>query len=394
MSKKIFIGLLLMATMLLCACNAKTEPREEPVDGIPLDGYTNTYTAEEEEIFALIEGNWVCENSVSNMNFYVADTSADYLYFPGFLYRADLGILLNDPIFDLTYGFDNSSEITAPNETAITITSIDDKDLFVGHLLVANDGSYIKYQLSDVTDNWYYFYPEGSEVTAPSDFAIEQMELFELVQGKWICETDAAYIDIYLPEDAEYDWDYDITIESNWSVHDGGYFVNDFAIFESGVPHFANPPEGGILESETAVYFTSRDGEFETGGLLIVDNNRQYIKFELEYGTWYTFYPYDKETDLLEYIYSQLHATYFLDEAGIDTLEEDSLRETFIFLNNSFNIDHFYKIEATPLEGGNYYYKINAEYLDIWGDEWTITFYIDAKGNLIRQDDIKEEQIR
>ncbi len=394
MCKKIITGLLLMTTMLLCACNTKTEPVEEPVDGIPLDGYTNTYTAEEEEIFALIEGNWVCENSVSHMNFYMADTSADWLYFPGFLYRADLGILLNDPIFDLTYGFDNSSEIAAPDETAITITSIDDKDLFVGHLLVANDGSYIKYQLSDVTDNWYYFYPEGSEVTALSDYAIEQMELFELVQGKWICETDAAYINIYLPENAGFDWDYDITIDCNWSVHNGGYSVNDFAIFESGVPHYANPPEGGILESETAVYFTSRYGEFEMGGLLVVDNNRQYIKFELENGIWYNFYPYERETDFYEYIYSKPLATYVMAEAGIDTFEENSLLDTVIVLNGNFHIDHFYEVETTPFGDGNYYYETNAKYLDIWGDNWTITFYTDAKGNLIKQDDIKEEQIR
>ena len=231
MSKKFFLSILLTTMILLCACNTKAEPEDEPVDGIPLDGNTNTYTAEEEEIFALIEGNWIGENSVSNINFYMADTSADYLYFPGFLYRADLGILSNDPIFDLTYGFDNSGEIAAPDETAITITSIDDKDLFVGHLLVANDGSYIKYQLSDATDNWYYFYPEGSESPGLSDFAIEQMKLFELVQGKWICETDAAYISIYLPEDAGYDWDYDITIKCNWSVHDGGYEVSLTATF-------------------------------------------------------------------------------------------------------------------------------------------------------------------
>lgn len=402
MQKIILISLLIITTILLCACNANTYSEEEPPSGIPVDANTNTYTAEEEEIFALIEGDWLCENQITAMRFYKADTSDANLTFPGYLYRADLGVLSNDPIFDLTYGFENDSEVAASDETAITITSIDDKDTFIGYLLVANDGSYIRYQLMatenvqtmDTESLWYYFYPDNGDSTALSDYAIEQMELFELVQGKWICETDAAYINIYLPEDARFDWDYDIDIYYNEAVHPDGYSVNDFAIFEAGVPHYANPPQEGILENETAVYFTSRDGEFETGGLLVVDNNRQYIKFELEYGTWYTFYPYDKETALLEYIYSQLHATYFLDEAGIDTLEEDSLRETFIFLNNSFNIDHFYKIEATPLEGGNYYYKVNAEYLDIWGDEWTITFYIDAKGNLIRQDDIKEEQIR
>ena len=392
MGKKVITGILLMATLFICACGTNTYPEEEPPSGIPVDANANTYTAEEEEIFALIKGDWLCENQITTMRFYEADASAENLTFPGYLYRADLGVLSNDPIFDLAYGFENGSEVAASDETAITITSIDDKDTFIGYLLVANDGSYIKYQLSDVTDNWYYFYPEGSEVTAPSDFAIEQMELFELVQGKWICETDAAYINIYSPEDA--DCDYDISIDCNPSIHPYGYWVNDFAIFEAGVPHFANPPEEGILDTETAVYFDSRNGEFSTGGLLIVDKERQYMKFELESGTWYTFYPYEKETDLYEYIFSKYLATYLIAEAGIDTFEEDSLLETTIFINNTFNIDHFYEVETTPYGDGNYYYETNAKYMDIWGDNWTITFYTDAKGNLIKPDDIKEEQIR
>ncbi len=402
MCKKIITGLLLMTMILLCACNTNTYPEEEPPSGIPVDATANTYTAEEEEIFALIKGDWLCENQITTMRFYEADATTENLTFPGYLYRADLGVLSNDPIFDLTYGFENDSEVATSDETAITITSIDDKDTFIGYLLVANDGSYIKYPLMTAEDyhlmdgpvTWYYFYPSDGDTTALSDYAIEQMELFELVHGQWICETDAAYINIYLPENAGFDWDYDITIDCNPTIHSYGYWVNDFATFEAGVPHYAYPPEEGILENETAVYFNSRNGEFSTGGLLIVDNERRYMKFELENGTWYNFYPYERETDLYEYIYSKSLATYVMAEAGIDTFEEDSLLDTVIVLNGNFLIDHFYEVETTPFGDGNYYYETNAKYLDIWGDNWTITFYTDAKGNLIKQDDIKEEQIR
>lgn len=139
-----------------------------------------------------------------------------------------------------------------------------------------------------------------------SDYAREQMELFELVQGKWICETEAAYIDIYLAEDAVYDWDYDISIGYNRDVHVYGYEINDFVTFEAGVPHYADPPEDGILENEMAVYFNSRSGELSIGGLLVVDNERQYIKYQPEnIDIWYTFYPYESEMDIYEYIYSQ-----------------------------------------------------------------------------------------
>ena len=139
-----------------------------------------------------------------------------------------------------------------------------------------------------------------------SDYGREQMELFELVQGKWICETEAAYIDIYLAEDAEYDWDYEISINYNRDVHVYGYRINDVVTFEAGVPHYANPPEDGILANETAVYFNSRYGERSIGGLLVVDNERQYIKYQPEnIEVWYTFYPYESEMDIYEYINSQ-----------------------------------------------------------------------------------------
>ncbi|MBQ8262723.1 MAG: hypothetical protein IJZ00_10590 [Lachnospiraceae bacterium] len=139
-----------------------------------------------------------------------------------------------------------------------------------------------------------------------SDYGREQMELFELVQGKWICETEAAYIDIYLAEDAEYDWDYEIRMGYNPDVHVYGYELNDFVTFEAGVPHSANPPEDGILENETAVCFNSRYGEFSILGLLVVDNERQYIKYQPDnIEGWYTFYPYESEMDINEYIYSQ-----------------------------------------------------------------------------------------
>ena len=100
-----------------------------------------------------------------------------------------------------------------------------------------------------------------------------------MVKGTWLCETECAYIYVDLSDDSDPQWDYNITIQFDNSVHSSDYRIDDFAIFESGVPHYAYPPEEGILENETAVYFHSRDGEFDIGGLLVVDNERQYMKF-------------------------------------------------------------------------------------------------------------------
>ena len=125
--------------------------------------------------------------------------------------------------------------------------------------------------------------------------------------------------------------------------------------------------------------------------MLIADNNREYIKFEVEYGTWYTFYPYNKETELFEYIYSQLLVTYIIDEGDVETYEEDSLRESVILLQNFRYINHFSEIEITPQGGGTFIYKIDAQYVDVWEQNWNVTFYTDGKGNPILMQDWEEE---
>jgi len=238
--------------------------------------------------------------------------------------------------------------------------------------------------------------PAGSNATGsgnsavPNDNAKEQMEIFELVQGKWLCETETAFIDIYLPEDAKTEWDYDITITCDYEVHPYGYYVNDFAHFEWGVPHYAYPPEDGILTTETAVYFHSRDGEFDMGGLLVVDNERQYMKFELETGTWYTFYPYEQDTSIYLYSLSKTLATDIKTGTGIKTLNEDALRETVLLLND-YGVSHFFYFDVTPM-GDTYMIKthcssINYEYPE---QERDIIFYIDSEGNPIRESEWKD----
>lgn len=158
----------------------------------------------------------------------------------------------------------------------------------------------------------------------------------------------------------------------------------------SAVPHYAYPPEEGILANETAVYFHSRYGEFDMGGLLVVDNERQYMKFELENGTWYTFYPYEKDTSIYLYSLSKTLATDIKTGTGIETLDEDPLRETVLLLND-YGVSHFFYFEVTPM-GDMYMIKthcsnINYEYPE---QERNIIFYIDSVGNPIRESEWRD----
>ncbi len=224
-----------------------------------------------------------------------------------------------------------------------------------------------------------------------TDETSEQAKLFDMVKGTWLCETECAYISVDLSDDSDPQWDYNITIQFDNSVHSSDYRIDDFAIFESGVPHYAYPPEEGILENETAVYFHSRDGEFDIGGLLVVDNERQYMKFALENGIWYTFYPYERDASVHLYMYHKSLATYIKTEAGIETLTEEALQQTAILLCDS-GICYFYSIEAIPIDD---YYMIKGHCLNITYDypnqERDIIFYIDAEGNPVRESDWQDK---
>ena len=227
--------------------------------------------------------------------------------------------------------------------------------------------------------------------TVSTDEISEQAELFDMVKGTWLCETECAYISIVSSDDTNSQWDYNITIQYDNNVHTSPYQIDDFATFELGVPHYAYPPEEGISANETAVYFHSRDGEFSIGGLLVVDNERQYMKFELENGTWYTFYPYERDASVHLYMYHKSLATDIKTKSGIETLTEEALQQTAIYLCDS-GISYFYSMEVTPVDD---IYMIKGHCLNITYDypnqECDIIFYIDAAGNPVKESEWQDE---
>ncbi len=230
----------------------------------------------------------------------------------------------------------------------------------------------------------------NSQPTVPDEYNLEQAAIYELVNGTWICETECAYIRFYLPENASSEWDYHVRINCDKKIHPSGYTVNDFARFELGIPQYHYPmPENEISDTETAVYFHSRDGEFSTGGLLIVDNAGTYIKFALQddYANWYTFYPYEQETPVNQYICVKSMINFIQTETEIQTLEDDALRQSVLLLLNNYGVEYFYEVSAIPMHGTYqlelYCLSMNYEYPD---QDRDLVFFIDETGNPIRED--------
>ena len=126
----------------------------------------------------------------------------------------------------------------------------------------------------------------------------EQKKLINLIYGEWICETGSARIIVYNRGESYYHYYVDIVSDKN--VHMYGEQLNFAPIFniDDEIPHwYTLSKEEYPSDTETAIWMSSRDGEFDYEMLFIVDKEGKYIKRKFISGDskWYYFYPSENE---------------------------------------------------------------------------------------------------
>lgn len=137
-----------------------------------------------------------------------------------------------------------------------------------------------------------------SSLTIENYYDEEQKKLVDLIYGEWICETEGARIEVY--DRGESYYHYYVNISSDKNVHINGeqlYYAPIFNI-DDEIPHWYTLSEEEYpSDTETAIWISSRDGEFDYEMLFIVDKEGKYIKHKFISGDskWYYFYPSENE---------------------------------------------------------------------------------------------------
>lgn len=165
--------------------------------------------------------------------------------------------------------------------------------LFIGLMLVLLSGCSKDY--SGVKNNTT---GTTTPLTIENYYNEEQKKLVDLIYGNWICETEGARIEVY--DRGESYYHYYINISSDKNVHIYGEQLYNAPIFniDDEITHwYTLSKEEYPSDTETAIWMSSRDGEFDYEMLFIVDKEGKYIKRKFISGDskWYYFYPSENE---------------------------------------------------------------------------------------------------
>lgn len=128
--------------------------------------------------------------------------------------------------------------------------------------------------------------------------------IYDLIQGDWICESDASYLRFFYDENNRIDME--LGVNSNF--HPYCFYYDEILAIDSFISAgiLNDVPDGFVQDNETLLCVSAMYGEFNCDALLVVDNNSEYIKFQLcdDYQEWYTYYPYDGDMNIEDYIFS------------------------------------------------------------------------------------------
>lgn len=233
---------------------------------------------------------------------------------------------------------------------------------------------------------------EGQSFSTEADE--DALAVLQFIEGQWLCETGQTYIDIYRSVEAYY-----VNIHSGIGVSGRNFSGSPFFKVQLGYPHYMTWGEEPA-ENEVVVYVSTMRGEFDYELFFLVDENGEYIKYQVSESEkiWYYFYPYEKEMSIGKYLFVPSLAAEvkeiveneegfggeLSDEALHMTGEKLAGRDVFYFF------PHYCAV--TVMEDGSY--KIEGlckglkerEDGSLGEGEYDVVLYIDENGNPIKED--------
>lgn len=217
----------------------------------------------------------------------------------------------------------------------------------------------------------------------------EETEIFELLQGKWICESGSAYIWFY-----EMNNNYYMDCYGDWQIHECVEYFIEAPLYELYYGYFDKwkEEEDTIQENEIRVAYTTNKGELSYGGEFVVDKDSAYLISELmQEDKAYYFYPYEGEMPIWDYVHIHPMAQKLGEIVGDEKLQYEALWQVAEKLVSS-NLIYLYPghEEVKMLEDGTYKIETLAcGYKETGGTaknvDYNLLFFIDEEGNPIRE---------
>ncbi len=232
---------------------------------------------------------------------------------------------------------------------------------------------------------------EDNSVVAPK---AEEAEIFEFLQGEWICGSGSAYMQFYKQGEM-----YCIDFQADWQAHESATFLGGepvFALYYESDDEWKDK-YGRLEKGETCISYHTRKGELEYGGLLAIDKEERCFRCSLpgEEEEVYLFFPYEEERPIENYIYLDSMAERIREHivGGEEEIEiyvgtgksAEQLMEA--------NILYFYSLdsEALPEDVGYIFTALAYGYEDIetfsQARDYDVCFYVDGEGYPIREEE-------
>lgn len=228
---------------------------------------------------------------------------------------------------------------------------------------------------------------ENNPVVVPNEE--EKAEIFEFLQGKWICESGSAYIWFY-----EMNNNYYMDCYGDWQIHECVEYFIEAPLYELYYGYFDKwkEEEDTIQENEIRVAYTTNKGELSYGGEFVVDKDSAYLISELmQEDKAYYFYPYEGEMPIWDYVHIHPMAQKLGEIVGDEKLQYEALWQVAEKLVSS-NLIYLYPghEEVKMLEDGTYKIETLAcGYKETGGTaknvDYNLLFFIDEEGNPIRE---------
>lgn len=228
---------------------------------------------------------------------------------------------------------------------------------------------------------------EDNPVVVPNEE--EKAEIFEFLQGEWICESGSAYIWFY-----EMNNNYYMDCYGDWQIHECVEYFIEAPLYELYYGYFDKwkKEEDTIQENEIRVAYTTNKGELSYGGEFVVDKDSTYLISELmQEDKAYYFYPYEGEMPIWDYVHIHPMAQKLREIVGDEKLQYEALWQVAEKLVSS-NLIYLYPghEEVKILEDGTYKIETLAcgyKETDVIAKnvDYNLRFFIDVEGNPIRE---------
>ena len=124
--------------------------------------------ADETEMISLLQGEWICESGSAYIEMYQQDNTFYMDLVHDWHVYSEVRDCYFSPVLELEYRDDWDTELPtedfSENEVVIDIVRRDGELSYDGVFIADKNGEYLKYQMLEEEDTWYYFYPFKEDV--------------------------------------------------------------------------------------------------------------------------------------------------------------------------------------------------------------------------------------